>query len=89
MKKRIITVIVTLAIIVPATIITINHFYSPKDQLLLENVAALADDPIDWDEALDGESNYYVVKKCDKGQIGCTAGGTEECDLEKHCPRPQ
>ena len=56
-------------------------------KLTIINAQALAQ--VDQEMVLeDCGGDYVVTKKCDKGQIACSSGGCEACDIEKHCPRP-
>ena len=80
MKKKIIALMVSLSVMAVAAIFTLTHFST--NQLLKENVAAFADDPITWEMGDDGESGsnemcwksteYYgarSVRVC--GSSGC------------------
>jgi len=56
MKKKLkLFILASLAIIVLAAIFTLTNSMFTPNRLLAENLAALADDPIDWEEEEDGD----------------------------------
>ena len=80
MKKKIIALMVSLSVMAVAAIFTMTHLST--DQLLKENVAASADDPITWEMGDDGESGLgescwkYTQENPSGGSVrGCASSG--------------
>jgi len=57
-------------------------------EIMIVNAQALAQDRI---LGLDGTrgGDRYVTPNCPLGQISCTSGGNDVCDIEKFCERPK
>jgi hypothetical protein len=81
MKKLFITTL--LSTIALAAIVTLPNTASSIDKLLMENIAALADDPVNWID--DGEGGVTRLTDCfvygantSNGRYHCAAGtGTD------------
>ena len=59
--KKLFILLISFAIFVVAAMVTISHTYSAGDNLLMENAAALADDPF-W-YGLDCNPNTFGYKE--------------------------
>ena len=57
------SVLITLCFIIAITLFTVTNTYSAEDQLLMENVAALAGDPpVTWIDDADPRDCYMTIE---------------------------
>ena len=74
MKKKLF-IITSLSIIALAAIFTFSNTTSSIDKLFMENIAALADDPISWID----DGGAIPIDKCQLAGVNIASGGVYHC----------